>query len=264
MKLAKMMKKLGWLCFGLLFVSICVLAVLAFGVFRLSGEYAWSELPVPVRYLLLVIGFFVLASTGLQVGASIVRGLANRAVLAEGKSATAEIVQVRDTGESINDNPVVDVLLEVRPPDRSPFQAEAQLIVSRLQIPQFQPGAFVQVKYDPDSHAVAIMQRVPGGIKPTVYSDDWSEDDRALVEREGIDGVAKILSIEDTGRSKDFKPVVRIVYEVSIPQEEPYEISKEIPVPTPYIQQLQKVIGKRFPARIHPYDRYKLEIDITF
>ena len=38
-----------------------------------------------------------------------------------------------------------------------PFQAEAERLISRLEIHQFQPGVVVQVRYDPDSGNVAVV-----------------------------------------------------------------------------------------------------------
>jgi hypothetical protein len=103
--------------------------------------------------------FFVLLSTGLIFGASIVNAVNDRSIRARGSSAEAIILKISETGLSINDNPVVKLLLDVGPPGQPRFQAEAERLISRLDIPQFQPGKTVQVKYDPDSKAVAIADR---------------------------------------------------------------------------------------------------------
>ncbi len=69
-----------------------------------------------------------------------------------GLPARAEILRIWDTGVTVNDDPVVGFLLEVRPPDETPFRAETRLCISRVHIPQFQPGAVVPVFYDPRDH----------------------------------------------------------------------------------------------------------------
>ena len=66
-----------------------------------------------------------------------------------GLAAQATILRIWDTGMTVNDDPVVGFLLEVRPPGGAPYQAETKLLVSRLSIPQVQPGAIVPVRYDP-------------------------------------------------------------------------------------------------------------------
>ncbi len=77
------------------------------------------------------------------------RDLAQRqALLISGESAQAKILRLWDTGMTYNDNPQVRVLLEVYPPDGAAYQVETKCIISRLSIPQVQPGNIVAVKID--------------------------------------------------------------------------------------------------------------------
>jgi hypothetical protein len=68
-----------------------------------------------------------------------------------GISATAVILEVSDTGTTINDNPQVKLKLEVQPAHRAPYQAETKILISRLQTSFFQPGSIIPVKIDPDN-----------------------------------------------------------------------------------------------------------------
>lgn len=70
------------------------------------------------------------------------------ALLTSGEPAAATILKMWDTGTTLNDNPQVGLLLEVHPVNRSPYQVETKCFVSRLKIPQVQPGAVVAVKID--------------------------------------------------------------------------------------------------------------------
>ena len=151
MKLSKTMRKLGWWAFALMWIPFLTLIGLP------AGDHPWSELPTFTRYSLVVSGVLAVVSTLLLVGAPIVSAIQNRAVLTNGLPTQATILKMSDTGTTINNDPVVRLLLEVRPPDQPTFQAEAERLISRLQIPQFQPGAVVQVKYDPASHTVALL-----------------------------------------------------------------------------------------------------------
>jgi hypothetical protein len=56
-----------------------------------------------------------------------------------------------DTGTTINNDPVVEFILEVTPPDGKPYEAHAKGLVSRLDIPAVQPGRIFPVKYDPQN-----------------------------------------------------------------------------------------------------------------
>jgi len=104
-----------------------------------------------------------------------------RALLTSGAPAEATILNLWDTGITINDNPRVGLLLELRPPDGAPFQVETTRTISRLQIPLYQPGTVLQVKYDPnDTTKVAIEavrreqaqppDRTEGESKPTPWA----------------------------------------------------------------------------------------------
>lgn len=75
-----------------------------------------------------------------------------------GSPAEATILEVAETGMTVNRiYPVVKLKLEVRPPAGQPYQAELQTIINRLDIPQFQPGAVLAVRYDPaDPSKVAL------------------------------------------------------------------------------------------------------------
>src|SRR3954471_19385167 len=71
--------------------------------------------------------------------------------LKDGTPAQATILRIWDTGTTINDNPVVGFLLEVRPQNQQAYQAETKSMIPRLSVSQFQPGAVVPVKFDPQT-----------------------------------------------------------------------------------------------------------------
>jgi hypothetical protein len=77
---------------------------------------------------------------------------------ATGVAAPAEVLRLWDTGMTVNQDPVIGLEVEVRPADRPPYRATiAKSLISRLDIPQFQPGKVIQVRFDPREPArVAI------------------------------------------------------------------------------------------------------------
>ena len=57
-----------------------------------------------------------------------------RKLLEAGEAAEATILEVTDTGVTVNEiYPVVKVLLEVRPHGRPPYQAETQMMINRME-----------------------------------------------------------------------------------------------------------------------------------
>jgi len=171
MRFKQLMRRLGWWTLGLMFVWILTCMLAGFWLFGLGLSGRGTDTGSPDREALeqlprMLSTYFVvffggtallwLVSICLIYGASVVNALNNRSIRVTGESAEAIILKVSETGMSINDDPVVRLLLDVGPPGQPRFQAEAERLVSRLDIPQFQPGKAVQVKYDPKSKAVAV------------------------------------------------------------------------------------------------------------
>ncbi len=72
------------------------------------------------------------------------------ALMKSGVQAEATIVEVKETGMTVNEiYPVVKLVLEVRPPEGQPFRVETKELINRFEIPTFQPGAVLPVLYDP-------------------------------------------------------------------------------------------------------------------
>jgi hypothetical protein len=100
-------------------------------------------------------------------------------ILAEGKSATAEIVSVKDTGVTMNDNPMVELELRIKPADEPPFAATTRTLVSRLNPKRYAPGGVTLVKYLPtDKTQVAVDV----DAKPFTRKSDGAPADESVVE----------------------------------------------------------------------------------
>ena len=85
---------------------------------------------------------------------------------ASGVPATAEILEIWDTGWTLNDNPVIGMKVLVRPPDRPDFEATInKTTVSRIALAQFQPGSVIPVRFDPQNPAVVAVDP-EGGETP--------------------------------------------------------------------------------------------------
>ncbi len=81
-----------------------------------------------------------------------------------GVSGEARILQIWDTGMTLNDNPVVGLRVRVDPRDGQPYEVEIPKSVSRVHLAQFQPGQLVPVKIDPQAPGkVALNVYLSGG-----------------------------------------------------------------------------------------------------
>ena len=155
MKITQYMRKIARWSLNLMWLPFITLMI---GVFTMpEGEYALSEMPPLSRYSLIAVQFFFAVWAVLTVGTLLLGGLERRSILNGGQTATAKIIKVWQTGTFVNENPVVGLLLEVQPPNQPAFQAETQRVIPLIQIPQLQPGTTMSVKYDPNSHAVTLL-----------------------------------------------------------------------------------------------------------
>lgn len=75
-----------------------------------------------------------------------------------GTPASARILEIWDTGITVNNDPVIGMRVEIARPDGTAYSATLpKSLISRLDIPRFQPGATVSVRIDPqDAGKVAL------------------------------------------------------------------------------------------------------------
>jgi len=75
-----------------------------------------------------------------------------------GVAARARILEIWDTGITVNQDPVIGIRAEVTRADGTTYTASIpKSLISRLAIPRFQPGSVVDVRIDPqDSSKVAL------------------------------------------------------------------------------------------------------------
>ena len=68
---------------------------------------------------------------------------------ANGLIAQGKILEIEDTHWTLNEDPVILFLLEVHPEGQEIYQARTKIVISRIKVPQFQPGAIVPIRIDP-------------------------------------------------------------------------------------------------------------------
>lgn len=116
----------------------------------------------PNILLFSAIGFaIVVAALAVAFGPSIIQHSKQAKVLEKGVEATASIVELVDTGNRINYNPEVRIILDVKPDQGKPFRSETRMVLSSVDAVKYQPGKSVQVRYDPANPSVAAIVEPP-------------------------------------------------------------------------------------------------------
>jgi len=198
----------------------------------------------------------------------------NKKIMKYGRPARAKILSIGEGGAgksdigvvTVNDQPVVRLNVEVYDGNKPPYQTSIKRIIPRLQVPQLQAGAMIAIKIDPNNPQEIEIDPEGEGLKGYENRQNYSEsghsqEDSELIKKEGIDGEAEVLKVEDTGESKNMMPIVKITYQITRPDVGPYKILSKVPMATEHIELIKSYIGQKIPAKIHPRDKNKVAMD---
>ena len=193
-----------------------VIALFTFGMVGLGFLADKGFVPEWVFPVIMVGGSF------LMVYFVFLRGmLRTRRLMKHGRAAEATVLQRFDTGTTINKNPQVGLLLDVRPVSDPPFQAEARVLVSRLNPDAFPVGSKVKVRYDPKNlKHVAVDSEDTGLAQETAQKmvEEMAAEKQALKEH-GEQARATImrtwdLNVNVTGRDEKQGRLTGLLVEV--------------------------------------------------
>jgi len=117
------------------------------------------ELPPGAKWLAIgLVLAVVLGILALTVGPWAWKGWRELQVLKHGTDATAKLLKIEDTGDRYNDNPVVQLSVEVYPEGREPYRATIETALSAVDLKNYNVGEQIRVRYDPeDPKQVALV-----------------------------------------------------------------------------------------------------------
>jgi hypothetical protein len=78
-------------------------------------------------------------------------------LMASGRQGSAVITEVRQTGMFVNENPQVEMDLQVTVEGLPSYTVTHRQVIAQIAIPQFQPGATVPVRVDPEEPQSLII-----------------------------------------------------------------------------------------------------------
>ena len=106
----------------------------------------------------IVIFAFVITVFGLMAGPFLLDGWREQQVLKHGADATATILQLEDTKDRANENPIVRLTVEVTPAAGEPYRASIVTPISVVDLKNYDVGGAIRVRYDPeDPSKVALV-----------------------------------------------------------------------------------------------------------
>ena len=154
--LPRIMRSLGWLIFGLMWIPFTLMFIN-----MPNGRSSYNSIAGMPSTMTLFLGLtlgLAIISTALLVGSSAVGWLIGRVVLARGESGTARILNIHPTGVRVNHYyHGMRFTLEVQTFGET-FQADAEKLVPMHEMMKYQVGMTVSVKYDPMTKTVAMVE----------------------------------------------------------------------------------------------------------
>lgn len=202
------------------------------------------------------------------------------ALMKNGVQAEATIIEVNDTGMTVNEiYPVIKFTLEVRPPEGQPFRAESKELINRMDIPTFQPGAVVPVLYNPKNPSNVVM-----GTKESIGSEqgqaffsaadaqnpeklrmaqeflEKEEKEHEEIRASGKPAPAMILSFMPLGINVNGNnPAMTFLLEVRPEREQPFQAQTTGVVAEASVPEYQP--GRQVYVKFDPGDKGRVSLD---
>lgn len=108
---------------------------------------------------MVLLAFGMVAVVG---GPTLIQACEERRLLEEGVDATATIILLEDTRDTINDRPVVRLTVDVHAEGREPWRAQIVTPLSPVDLQNYRVGVQVRVRYDAqDPRKVALVGPLP-------------------------------------------------------------------------------------------------------
>lgn len=100
-----------------------------------------------------------------------------------GIPGTAKILEVKDTGVTINNNPQVKLILEVKNSFGQRYNAQCRVLVSRINPNAYMPGMELPVKIDPKNEQNVVID-FSAGKQTTPLGSAFSSGNTAVLQAE--------------------------------------------------------------------------------
>lgn len=107
---------------------------------------------------------FFIVVFGYFFGGQYLRSRKRNQLLATGRQADGRIIEMWDTGVTINNQPQIGMKIEVTPQTGPPFTSEIKLVISRLQTAYYQVGVNCIVRYNPDDKKTVAIETLGGSL----------------------------------------------------------------------------------------------------
>ncbi|PSL53750.1 hypothetical protein B0I31_108197 [Saccharothrix carnea] len=154
------------------------------------------------------------------------------------------VVGVARTGLSVNDQPQLDIRLEVDTADGRTFPTTARQVVDITELSLVQPGAILPVRYLSDGRAVLATDAPPHELQAAldrVYvAKGFLTPHQLRITEEGVDATAVVLDMTPTGQTPDGRSALRLSLRVTRPDGTAFDVTQDKKLPPMSVRQVQR------------------------
>ncbi len=234
------MKAIAWIV--LLVGLVCTALFITTG---LSGEdqLAWLNGYLAGPIILLFVAPTLFAFAGKLGGgfASLTGGVPKAFLGAPIGMGT--VVSVARTGLSVNDQPQLDIQVDVDTPDGRTFRGTARQIVDLTEIGAVQPGAVLPVRYLPDGRVAlatdASQHELQAALDQVQLAKGLITPKQLHIAQNGVEAQAVVLAMAPTGEVRQGRSVVRMTLRVTRQDRTMFDVAQEKALPPNAIGHVQ-------------------------
>ena len=197
------------------------------------------------------------------------KGAESQRIVTQGVPGQAAIVGMRQTGVYLNEQPQIELRLQVTTQMHAAYDVVVKEYVPLMMLGMLSSGRPLPVKVDPaDPQRVVIEWEnalsggmAPGGMPPAMGAPSGSPDEiKARLLASGVPGTARVLSSTPTGQTDvQGRPVYNMMMEVTIEGRAPIQSPAMVGIPPERAEQLEP--GDTVPVKADPNNPLMMAVD---
>jgi hypothetical protein len=153
------------------------------------------------------------------------------------------VVGVTRTGLSVNDQPQLDIRLDVDTADGRTFPGTARQVVDLTDLATVVPGAVLPVRYLADGRVVLATDAAPHEMQAALdrvqVAKGLLTPHQLRITEEGVDASAIVLAMTPTGQTPDGRSALRLTLRVTRPDGSTFDVTQDKEVPPVAIGRVQ-------------------------
>lgn len=153
------------------------------------------------------------------------------------------LISARATGTAINDQPEIELTLDVETPDGQSIRGTARTIVNQGELAQLSPGSTIPVRYLDDGRFAVAPDAPTEELEKSLYASRLARGvltaQQVDVATRGTEASAVIMSMRPTGEISEGRAILHLELRVTRPDSTTFDAVRDVPAPAAALADLQ-------------------------